>query len=79
MSDIFSSTNLHDSLMLALAAIPPGKSQALVIDGTYAETDGASIRAVWLKRAPNGWNVAMSGAYDGADGISGKVAVAKSW
>jgi len=83
MTDIFSPSStakaLHKTRSEALAAIPAGDSKALIIDGSYTDEDGPSVRAVYVQRAPKGWNVLLEGAYNGDDGPSAGVAIAKSW
>ena len=82
MSDIFSPSSLaksvHSTLSEALNAIPTGDSKALLIQGQF---DGVNpvVRAMWVQRAPDGWNVVLEGAYSGDDGPSAGVAIARSW
>lgn len=81
--DIFSPAALqkavHASLDEAVAAIPTGHSRALVIDGTWTLADGPGVRAVFVQRTSDGWTVLAEGAYNGSDGPSAGVKVAKSW
>lgn len=81
--DIFSPAALqkavHASLDEAVAAIRPGHTKAVLIDGTYSAADGAGLRALYIQRTKKGWDVLLEGAYNGADGLSGGVKVAKSW
>jgi len=83
MSDIFSPSSLakhvHATLDDALTAIPDGDSKALLIRGTYDPEHGPTVVALWVQRAPAGWNVLLEGAYGGDDGPSAGVAIARSW
>ena len=83
MSDLFTPANtakaIHATLGDAFAAIPEGKSHAVIFDGTYSEADGPEGRALYVQRAPDGWNIVLGGGYSVPEGVSGKVAIAKSW
>lgn len=83
MSDIFSpdaiAKSVHATLDAAYAAIPDGKAHAIIFDGTASTEDGPAIRALYVQRAPDGWNVVLEGGYSGPGGVSGQVAVAKAW
>ncbi len=70
---------LHATLPDAFAAIPDGKSHAIIFDGTYTTVDGPAMRALYVQRAPDGWNVVLEGVYDKPGGVAGKVAIAKAW
>lgn len=70
---------LHATLDAAYAAIPDGKAHAIIFDGTASTEDGPAIRALYVQRAPDGWNVVLEGGYSGPGGVSGQVAVAKAW
>lgn len=82
MSDLFSPSSLakavHATLDEALASIPDGDSKALIIEGSVDDA-GPTVRAMWVQRAPHGWNVVLEGAYGGDDGPSAGVAIARSW
>lgn len=70
---------VHDTLDQALAALPAGKNNAVLIDGTYSRTDGPQMQALFVHRVKDTWTVALAGAYDGPHGVQGKVATAISW
>lgn len=71
--------SLHDTLDGALASIPEGHNHAVLFDGTVDAT-GVAVKALFVQRAPDGWNVVLEGGYDGPrGGLAGSVAVAKSW
>ena len=70
---------LHASMDGALATIPGGHTHALLFDGTYDHTDGPAIRAVYMQKAPDGWNMVMAAGYDGPHGVNGQVELSKSW
>jgi hypothetical protein len=70
---------IHASLDDALAAVPEGKSNVVLVDGTYSRETGAAARALWLRKTDSGWNVLLEGRVDSTHGIAGKVATAKSW
>ena len=72
------SKSLHDTLDGALASIPEGHNHAVLFDGTITGAD-RGVRAVFLQRAPDGWNIVLEGDYIGSHGAAGSVAVAKSW
>lgn len=79
--DIFSPDQLrqsvHDTLDQALAAIPPGKSGALLVDGTVTH-DGGEARVLLAQRVGKDWQVQVGGEWDGHH-VAGKVALAGSW
>lgn len=79
MTEVFSPAALkktvHDTLEAAYAAIPPGKSHALLVD---ASTD-SGVRAVYVQRVGDGWNVALAGRWNGTDAPAAGVAVLKAW
>lgn len=79
MSDIFGQSNItkavHDTLEAAYAAIPPGKSHALLVD---ASTE-SGVRALYVQRMPEGWNVALQGDWHGGDHVAGRIALLKAW
>lgn len=83
MADTFSPAHLaqavHATLDEATAAIAPGKHNAVLIDGTYSATDGASLRGLWVRRTDSGWTTVLEGSVDKSHGVAGKVATAKSW
>lgn len=83
MTDIFSPKNtanaIHATLGEAFAAIPEGRSHAVIFDGTYTEADGPEGRVLYVQRAADGWDVILGGGYTVPTGVSGRVAVAKSW
>ena len=70
---------LHASMDAALTSIPDGHTHALLFDGTYDHTAGPDIRAVYMQKAPDGWNVVMAAGYDGPHGVNGQVELSKSW
>ncbi len=70
---------VHDTLFDAYAAIPAGKSHAVIFDGTYDRVKGPQMRALYVQRAADGWNVVLEGDYDKPDGIVGKIVIAKAW
>lgn len=70
---------IHATLDEALTAIPEGKSHAVIFDGTYDKAAGGTVHALFVQRAPDGWNIVLAGKYDGPGGVSGHVAVAKAW
>lgn len=70
---------VHDTLDEAQAAIPPGKNNAVLIDGTYSTAEGAGLRGLWIHRTESGWSTIFEGSVDRAHGIAGKVAAAKYW
>jgi hypothetical protein len=70
---------VHATLDEALTAIPEGKSHAVIFDGTYDTASGGAVRALFVQRAPDGWNIVLAGDYSGPGGVSGQVAVAKAW
>ena len=82
MSDIFSPAQLrkavHASIDDAQAAIKPGHTKALILDGTYTDDDGAGVRALYIQRTSTGWAVLLEGRYNGSDGLGGAVKVAWS-
>jgi len=82
VSDIFAPSSLakhvHATLADALDSIPNGDSKALIIHGSVDDA-GPTVRAMWVQRAPQGWNVVLEGAYSGDDGPSAGVAIARSW
>jgi hypothetical protein len=77
MSDLFSPANLqkavHDSLEQATAAIPEGKTGALLLDAT---TD--RVQVLLAVKAGDAWTISGVAQYDGHH-VAGKVAVAGSW
>lgn len=79
MPNIFGSANtvkaVHDTLEAAYAAIPEGKLHALLVD---ASTDNG-VRALYVQRVPGGWNVALSGEWDGHEKPSAGVSLLKAW
>lgn len=81
MSEIFTPDGLrqsvHDTLDAALAAIPDGKSGALLVDGTLTH-GGAAARVVLAQRVGKTWAVSIGGDWDGHH-VGGKVAIAGSW
>jgi hypothetical protein len=83
MSDLFSPAAtmkaVHATLDEAVAAIPPGKHNAVLIDGTYSDTDGATVRGLWVRRTDSGWITVLEGKVDRVHGLAGQVATAKSW
>lgn len=70
---------VHDTLDQALAALPAGKNNAVLIDATYSTTDGPRAKALFVHRVKDNWTVALEGAYDGPHGVQGKVATAITW
>jgi hypothetical protein len=68
---------IHATLDDAQAAIPADHKRALLIGADYH--DGLGVRAVYVQRAADGWNVLLEGAYSGDDGPSAGFAVARSW
>lgn len=70
---------VHDTLDAATAAIPEGRSHALIFDGTYSQDTGPAVRALYVQRTETGWKIKLEGGYDGPGGVYGKVATAKSW
>lgn len=80
MPDIFDPSSLaksvHDSLEDAYAALPAGKSHAVLVDAST--TDG--IRALYVQRIGDGWNVAVSESWKGhGHKLEGKVSVLRAW
>lgn len=75
----FSSASLakavHANLEAAYAAIPPGKSHALIVD---ASTD-RGVQALYVQRVGDGWNVALSGDWNGHDKPAAGVSVLRAW
>jgi hypothetical protein len=71
--------SVHASLDAALAAIPVGHTHALLFDGRYADDTGPVVQAVYVEKAPHGWQIALSGGYSGTHGVLGQVEIAKSW
>lgn len=71
--------SVHNSLDDAIQAIPAGKSNALVIDGTVNQTSGPAFQAMWVHKSPNGWGISLQGAYDGPHGVQGKVQGIYAW
>lgn len=82
MSDLLSPDVLnkavHDTLDQAIAAIPNGKRNALLIDGTVNK-DGPNFQAMWVHKVNDTWHIAVQGAYDGPHGMEGKVTSALYW
>lgn len=78
MSGLFSPANIqkavHDTLDEATAAIPPGDSAALLIDGT---TEGKA-QILFAVKAGNGWNLGTGVSYDGHH-VAGKVSLLRTW
>lgn len=70
---------LFASVKAALTAIPDGHTHALILDGTWSEGENAAAWLSFLQKAPDGWNVVLSGGYDGPHGVTGSVQLAKSW
>lgn len=70
---------VHASLDAAFAAIPAGRSHAVIFDGTAASSGGAQMRALYVQRSERGWNVAIEGDVDAVHGVAGSVVVGKSW
>lgn len=80
MTDIpFSADSLskaiHASLDSALAALPSDKTHAILLDAT--RDDG--LRGVLVLREPNGWTVAIEGAWAGPHKLSAGVQAIKAW
>lgn len=71
--------SIHTSVAQAVAAIPEGKSNALIIDGTYDQTDGPNFQIVYLKKVNDNFEIATSGSYSGSKGIAGQVQGVISW
>jgi hypothetical protein len=67
--------SVHDSLEEAYAALPPGKSHAVLVD---ASTD-SGVRALYVQRVGDGWNVALEGEWRGRGHAAGKVTALKAW
>lgn len=66
---------VHQSLEDAYAALPEGKSHAVLLD---ASTD-RGIRALYVQRVGDGWNVALQGEWNGKERATGGVSVLKAW
>jgi hypothetical protein len=79
MSDLFNQDVLaravHNSLEEAYAALPPGKSHAVLLD---ASTDHG-VRAMFVQRVGGGWEVAAQGEWSGRGHLAGKVVALKAW
>ncbi len=69
--------SLHATLEDAFKAIPPEHSHAFLFDAVTAP--GFGVQAIYVQRAPKGWNIELAGAVDKKHGVSGRVALAKSW
>lgn len=78
MSEIFSPANLakavHESIEKAEAAIPPGHTQAILLDATYRDGQ-AGVRALYVRKVEDGWTIAGKAEYRKSDGPSAGVAV----
>jgi len=70
---------VHTSLAAAYEAIPPGRTHALLFDGTAATGQGGAVRALYVQRLDDGWNIALEGDVSTHTGAAGSVVVAKSW
>lgn len=70
--------SVHDTLDQAMAAIPAGKSGAVLIDGTIGLDGKPAAQAVIVQKIGANWAVAASAAWDGAH-VEGKVAIEGSW
>jgi hypothetical protein len=66
---------VHDNLEAACAALPEGKSHALLLD---ASTD-TGFRVMFVQRVGDGWNVTGHVAWDGHDRPAAGVSVLKAW
>lgn len=69
--------SVHDSLAQAYAALPEGKSHALIVDATTE--GGGNVRALYVQRVGDGWNVALEGVWNGREHAAGKVSLLKAW
>lgn len=70
---------IHATLDAAYAAIPPGDTHAVLLDGTYSKADGPGGRIVFAQRVPGGWQMADYLGYDKPHGATAGVELAKSW
>ncbi len=70
---------VHATLEDAYAAIPAGRSHAVLFDGTYARENGGTVRAMYVQRVGDGWDVVLEGDVSTHQGAAGQVVVSKSW
>lgn len=79
MSDRFTPDALkhavHDNLEAAYAALPEGKSHAVLLD---ASTD-KGLRALYVQRVGDGWNIALQGEWNGKERPAAGISVLKAW
>lgn len=78
MADFSSAATMkavHDTLDEAMVALPPGKRGAILID---ASTETKTVRALFVEKVNDHWQVALEGDYDGHH-VAGKVATAVTW
>lgn len=71
--------SVHATLDEAFAAIPEGRSHALIVDGEYYGGRGVRARALYVQRVGKGWNIALEGDWNGNNLPDGKVSLLKSW
>lgn len=69
--------SVHATLDAAFSAIPADRKHAVIIDATTV--DGGTVRAMFVQRKDDGWNLEMSIDVSKDHGVSGAVTVAKSW
>lgn len=70
---------VHATLEDAFAAIPAGRSHAVLFDGTYSKDAGGTIRAMFVERVGNGWDMVFEGEVASHRGVAGQVVVSRSW
>lgn len=69
--------SVHDTLEASLAAVPKGKTGAILIDGTKT-ADGGQAQLLVVRRFGENVAVVAGGAWDGAH-VEGKFAIAATW
>ncbi len=70
---------VHATLDEAFATIPEGRSHVLMVDGTWQDRDGASVRMLYAQRIGDGWNIVLQSSIDQPHGLGARCATLKSW
>lgn len=70
---------LHATLDEAFATVPDGRTNVVVIDGSFSQTDGGKASILWARKVGDGWNIVTEGSIDKPHGLAGRVATVKSW
>jgi hypothetical protein len=70
---------VHDTLDAATASLSPTTRRAIIFDATKAIDGKPEARALYVQRAPTGWNVVLEADWKGGHDLAGKAAVIKEW